>query len=326
MNKEYELDFKKSNLGATMTKLVNILFCFLLAFASAQLDASSCGYSVCQEIDSNSCGRSRSSSFLRDFNIYNVYSVGRNFGNSKNYGSAGIFYAPCISPCCFGGVYDVSYQYYDDGSFGVSAGVGIRGVNACDTLVGGLHIYYDYREGKAANYNQVGLSLEVIGNCFEIRANGYIPLGDRERTGSKRVFSDYDNTGVETPYIVRAYQKEYAYGGADLEGGLKYDCGGFLAYGGVGSYFFENHSLHHRLWGAIAKVRLELGRIVMLQGQYTWDKILKSDGRVWFEINLPLNFLCDFCSTAFCSCKSQARVLRDAPIHLRRCCHYRTNF
>src|SRR5690606_27658627 len=77
---------------------------------------------------------------------------------------------------------------------------------------------YDFDEGSGESFHALGLSLESYGEFLDIRGNGYLPIGDRE----KEVYEQITNTRFLGNQIVFDSLRKFAEAqtGFDLEIGV----------------------------------------------------------------------------------------------------------
>ena len=271
------------------------------------------------------CEISRPCGPINYWRLYSGASFGRGLGLMHDYGTIGVRGINEIPGTPFYTLFDASYHYISSNRSGASALLGCRYVAENRRCASGLFLFYDYTEGKVADFNQVGVSAEWFVNCFEFRLNGYFPVGDKTQKGDRVIFDDYDNTGRVIPYIVHAYKQEMALSGFDGEVGVRHSCRWLASYAGVGPYYYR-HSSSFDAWGVIGKLRMEITSYVTLEGQVTWDQKDHTRGRGIVTINLPLPLiggLCDlFCGIA----PSLQPVYRNDVVRYTRCCTYKENY
>lgn len=85
------------------------------------------------------------------------------------------FYAPNPEQFTLLPFLDLRGHIFDNGQLAANAGIGFRGEVGGRTY--GLNAYYDCRNTQKENYNQVGLGLEALGDFWDFRINGYLPVG-----------------------------------------------------------------------------------------------------------------------------------------------------
>lgn len=141
-----------------------------------------------------------------------------------------------------------------DGRGGGNLGVGWRYfMEDLDRIVG-LNVFYDFDAAHVRSYNQVGIGFESLGRYFDMRLNGYIPVGqDQNVIGTTLVgpASFRDNRIM----LLSVADTETAYTGFDAEiGGPVPLLGKYGVSGYAGFYFFTTNSTNSDFTG----VALEL--------------------------------------------------------------------
>lgn len=79
---------------------------------------------------------------------------------------------------------DVRAHCFNNGKMAANGGFGFRYYNANKMMMVGLNAYYDYRHSEI-DYQQVGLGLEVGGCGFDLRVNGYCPVGRKKHVENR---------------------------------------------------------------------------------------------------------------------------------------------
>jgi parallel beta-helix repeat protein len=147
-------------------------------------------------------------------------------------------------------LYDV-----DDSKWGSNVLLGYRSYNSKNNRVLGGYIAYDTRDTDYNFYHQIGVGLESLGEVWDFRVNGYIPVGDNTFVLSETFPGTYA-FGGNSLLIDRTRSIEVALGGADLEIGAKVadlgNTGDLRAYAGV--YYYGINGAEDTVGG-----RLRLG-------------------------------------------------------------------
>lgn len=297
---------------------------FLLRFSELSADCDECQMS-CEEVSCCDSSLPYLSSIISDTTLFSYYSLGKSLGIEEDYGACGFYYVPSF--CSFGArpYLEGSYLFFKDGGYGASSGLGVIFNNPCNSIVGSGCIFYDMRKTNIASFHQIGSSLRFLIGCFELSANGYFPVGKKADDGHVTVFDDYDSQGAGTPYLVEAWKEQFALTGFDAEAGFRGCCHGFSGYFGLGPYYYKYHN-DLEAWGGRGRLRFEIGKVFAVEGQVTWDEILKTEGRCLVEVNIPLTVFCDWAGAFCCPCPITRRIVRESPVHLSKCCHYETNY
>src|SRR5581483_5442781 len=96
-----------------------------------------------------------------------------------------------------------------------NAGLGVRSIAGC--RVYGLNAYYDYRKTHRTHYNQVGIGAETLGRRWDLRVNGYIPVG-------KKITCPFDTefNGFSGNQMLISQRYEFAMRGANADIGVHF--------------------------------------------------------------------------------------------------------
>jgi hypothetical protein len=166
---------------------------------------------------------------------------------------------------------DLRGHIFDDGDFAGNVGIGARTYLSSMDYVLGAYLYYDVRSRTHRLLpQQLSPGIELLGNRFEYRMNGYFPVGNDESRKYDYKFAEFDEHSI----IVKGKQQRIMTGGdaeigAHITQSTKYDV-----YAGVGPYYFTVSD--RSAWGG--KVRL-LGRFkqyVSFEASYSYDHLFKS--------------------------------------------------
>lgn len=127
----------------------------------------------------------------------------------------------------------------NNGQFTGSAGAGLRYYSPELNRVMGGSFWYDYDNSSTINYDQWGVSLESLGEFFDMRLNAYIPSNNRESTLSSHLNGNVtfiqDNIGLGNRRVA-----QNALRGGDFEiGGALPFFGDYGARSYVGAYYFQ---------------------------------------------------------------------------------------
>lgn len=265
------------------------------------------------------------SSYMDDTVLRLSYRGKRGLGYHKGYATFGLFYIPSFACCDAQPIFDVRLHRIDDGRFASNVGVGYRKRFGED--IGGINVFYDYRDSQVDAYHQIGIGAEWFNPCFDIRVNGYFPIGPTTRHSSQNfVF-------IGGP-VAERHIREHAIYLAELEAGKNYtffSC--WNIYAAVGPYYFKSRH-HENAYGAKWRARTLLWDALTLEVAGTYDHIFKNRVQFYVGVDLPVkklmcNFLDIFCKKICeCVCEDKMRtpIYRNEMIVLRRSCFWRTNY
>ena len=205
---------------------------------------------------------------------------------------------------------DLRGHVFNNGKLAANAGLGIRYIIDPDAYMIGGNVYYDYRNTKHYHYNQIGAGLEAFFRRWEIRANGYLPVGTKRKAFehdlnwiSFKAFSG-NNILINENYTDKI---ESAMRGFNLEGGvhcLKTLCD-YDLFVGAGPYYF-NANEGKTSWGGKVRVRAEVTKYVYLELSDSYDKIFHNRFQGTVSLSYPFG-------SANCSSKKQKSKNRSIP-------------
>lgn len=155
------------------------------------------------------------------------------------------------------------------GDVSANVGAGVRYYNEDTDRIFGGSFWYDHDNNGNRTYDQLGVSLEWLGNYFDVRANGYVPTNSGQDNlgsfynGTTQFFQNFIGIGRSTIY------------NTPLEGG-DFEIGGLLPGIGdigvrpyVGGYYYQGENVTPA-YGVKA-------RIEALITQDFWGQILYSN-------------------------------------------------
>lgn len=244
------------------------------------------------------------------------YTYGKFIGMKKSYAEAGVFIAPKHSRKTQN-FFDARGYLIENGEGAASAGIGRRLWNTENCRILGANLYYDCRRVKRGFFNRIGVGLEYLGECFDVRVNGYFPLNHGTREGPKHVFNHFIGPFVET-----CQEKEFAYLGFDGEvgGPIWSDCSLDL-YGAIGPYFYH-HSERSAIYGGFARINLNVNDWLMLEARISSDTRYHThaQGRVLLILPLDRLFSCYPIECNPCRDLLTQPVQRNGVIFTESCC------
>ncbi|NJN71306.1 MAG: hypothetical protein HC799_00025 [Limnothrix sp. RL_2_0] len=126
-----------------------------------------------------------------------------------------------------------------------SALVGYRQYSPELNVVFGGYIGTDLRETDRKNtFSQIGVGFEALGDPWEIRANAYIPVGDRREVIGESVILDAASLNFQNHFLLydatqsKVYEESLM--GLEMEGGIRLlDWAGGDLRGYLGTYLYD---------------------------------------------------------------------------------------
>jgi hypothetical protein len=186
---------------------------------------------------------------------------------------------------------DLRAHVFNNGKWAANAGIGTRYViNPCKSMVG-INAYYDYRHTKHGSYNQVGAGLEGYYDHFEVRVNGYLPVGEKRHvitsTTNSLEFKEFE--GHYAHYTKNLDQKvEGAMKGFTSEVGshIAGDMKNYDLYFGIGPYYFDVGSGDH-MWGGKARLKAEVTKYLFLEISDSYDHVFHNRFQGTVTLSIP---------------------------------------
>ncbi|NGX37566.1 MAG: hypothetical protein K1000chlam2_00722 [Chlamydiae bacterium] len=212
---------------------------------------------------------------------------------------------------------DLRVHGFNDNEWAANAGVGMR-LNMEDSLkVYGVNGYIDYRSDHNRDFHffQGGFGVERLGEHWEIRINGYLPI-----TKKKSILNcDFDFPG---DFFVGRNKYRGPFAGVNGELGYIARFRRFEFYGGIGPYYYAGSTCTQPMGGKL-RVNMKWRRYITLEGILTHDNVFKT--RAQGQIALHLPFGCDPRRGLKQSILSRP-VYRNEIIVLDTFCKWETNF
>lgn len=200
-------------------------------------------------------------------------------GYEDGYTTLEAFIASDPSQWSFTPFLDARGHIFDNGKWAANVGIGLR------TLWGnrayGINSYYDYRKTNRFNSNQIGVGLETLGELFDFRINGYLPLGAKSSGPYDAVFGSFSGNSMLVSQKIQSAMK-----GADAEFGFHFGRSEmFDFYAAAGPYYFIGESAP-ATWGGKARVAGIFKDILTLEISDSYDRTFQNK----FQGQLSLSF------------------------------------
>ena len=217
--------------------------------------------------------------------------ISHNFGRGvghKGYSSLDFFFIRAKDSRFFPYI-DARLHELDSGRFAANGGLGFRYLTLNDSLSLGANAYYDYRNSKSLNTNQVGAGIELLSQHLDFRLNGYLPFNGKSHTDGLK-FAGFSGHQVN----VREHTR-YAFPSANAEFGipLPWISSGYVdSYVGVGPYYlFGKHiSGNHypNSWGGKFRFEMNVTDYATFQFELNTDRVYKTRCQGVVALNIPL--------------------------------------
>lgn len=209
----------------------------------------------------------------------------RGIGYDEGYTTFELFFSPKGQEGARAFV-DLRAHIFDSGRWAANAGIGTR-IALQQENAFGLNLYYDWRDEKhIGGIPQVGAGAEYLTPDFDIRVNGYAPVGGRKK------IRDAEFCRLEGHHAIGTEKIDGPLPVLDAEMGIPFNnFYGNLYFAFGGYYLFENCIEGVKLGQAPgAKIRAQMIPMdsVIIGGFVSYDKIFDVRANGYVSISLPL--------------------------------------
>jgi len=204
---------------------------------------------------------------------------------SSNYSSIALLFAPDFRCGRFLPLLDLQGHRFDDTTYGATGGFILRYIPSNrSTLqeIAGLNFYYDYRQGSIGYFQQFSVGLEILADSWEVRANGYIPFGEKKKM--KRCGPGDPACGAVAP----ANYERISYGFSAEGGGYPIKTPSVLLYLAGGPYFITGRPCKPNTVGFETKIRPQFKDFIAVDLSYSWDPLFRSIFQAEVVLYAPL--------------------------------------
>lgn len=240
----------------------------------------------------------------------------KGIGYCDGYTTIEAFFIPSICECNYP-FFDMRFHIFNESDYAGNVGVGYRFYDCCFGRMCGWNLYHDARKYCGHWFDQLGVGIELLNGCFDLRINGYIPLGKRKVLTKECHFTYPGGFFMD--------EKKYT-----LEmNGLDIEVGRFLintwclnVYGAIGPYFLFD-TCQEGVTGGEARVEINFKRYFYSEALLSHDRIFGTRFQMLFGIIIPFGLWCGDCGGCECPIFS---VDRHEIIPLRNTCCWDWNF
>lgn len=252
------------------------------------------------------------------FRFWGKETAGKSPGFDQPYTTVGLQYLPAVSPGVVALTGYCAAHLHDSEDWGVTVGPGIYWNPASRNYLIGLSLFYDLRATESPLYSQIGFTLESYIGRWRGVIHGYLPGGRRTRHAPPVFYGGYPNNIVVSTHfsetampvvealVSRLFCTPSRKGSFDLQ---------------VGLYSLSPAKSLNYI-GLLARGRLEAGRVLFFEAQYSKDRWFHSRGELSIGIQTRWYRNKRSCGCS-CPCKFCPRpTQRKEWIVLDGCCNY----
>jgi hypothetical protein len=201
-------------------------------------------------------------------------------GYNKGYTTLEAFLATDPSDWSVMPFLDLRGHVFNDGKLAANAGLGARATLGC--RVYGLNAYYDYRNSHHKGYNQVGAGLETLGDTWDFRVNGYLPVGKKVSKAYDVEFAEFSGHSILVHHKFR-----YAMKGIDGEVGFHFGkTSNFDFYAAAGPYYFKG-DMGKAAIGGKARLAASYKEYITVEVSDSYDAVFHNNAQGQLTLSFP---------------------------------------
>jgi hypothetical protein len=204
---------------------------------------------------------------------------GKGIGYNQGYTTLEGFFAPDPGTLKVMPFLDLRGHVFDNGKMAANAGIGARYLSS--SRVWGANGYYDYRNTSRQHYNQVSVGLETLGSLWDLRLNGYLPVGVKNSSFYNSRFDVFEGN-----YMWLQRTRDFSLKGANAEVGFHVDqCRQAPFYFAAGPYYLTGTG--QTTWGGQIRAAVDLfNQYLRLEGNTSYDHFFKWIGQGQIGLNI----------------------------------------
>ena len=209
------------------------------------------------------------------------------YGYNAGYSNIGVFVPYKIEENSLVFVHGMGMVTYDSRGGG-TVGTGWRHYMEGIDRIAGLSVWFDFDNGHAKPYQQVGLSFESLGRYVDYRVNGYIPFSNADHVLYSQLTPQAVLYGSGIG-LVRNNTVEQSYTGLDAEtGGPMPYLGRYGLNAYIGAYYFTGNGYKGgNFTGVSGRFMAQINEDVQFGVQVTNDHVFGLNTQFQVFMNLP---------------------------------------
>lgn len=169
---------------------------------------------------------------------------------------------------------------FDNGKWAANLGIGLRAL--WKNRGYGINTYYDYRNTGRFHSNQIGAGFETLGELFDFRMNGYLPIGTKTSVPYDTAFKEFVGN-----YMFLSQKIQSAMKGANAEFGFHFKHSTlFNFYAAGGPYYFIGKKTRST-WGGKVRISGTFKEMLTLEISDSFDKTFHNKFQGQISLNFP---------------------------------------
>lgn len=215
------------------------------------------------------------------------YTTGKGLGYAKGYSTLGTFFN-IFSQKSFYPFIDLRAHYFDHCVLSSNIGVGSRYSLSDWQKIWGWNIFYDCSNLQKTS-QQIGVGLEFLGCGYDVRINGYIPVGNKKKDSHPPIVFTYPGG-----YIAKTKIRKKTLAGVDSEIGASLNTilnvSHLDIYGAIGPYYYSREFNDHII-GCRLRFIAAYSKYLSLQLNACYDNYFDHCTQLAIHLSVPLG--CD---------------------------------
>jgi hypothetical protein len=227
---------------------------------------------------------SRFSFWPKRMTLRHVEGSGEGIGYGTDYTTLALLFASDYKVGHIMPMLDLRAHRFDNNTYAANVGIAGRYIPQSGTFcqILGFNAFYDYREGNKGNYSQVGVGLEILGKRWDLRANGYAPIGVKKHK-TTCVFDDY----IGDYYAIHRECEFTSYGYNAEIGYYLVRSKDYFLYAAGGPYYLAR-KCHDKTRGGMFRIRPQYKDYLALDFSVSYDPVFKTVYQAQVILYLPL--------------------------------------
>ncbi len=222
------------------------------------------------------------------------HTEGKGLGYSRGYSSLDLFLSQPLCQRRLIPFLDLRGHIFNDGKYAANAGLGLRWLSERFKQIWGFNAFYDYLQTSQRPYNQVSAGLEALGENWDARLNGYLPVGHKKKNIYRFFYEDLSLEG----FLLEA-REQFAMRGFDSEIGYRFcKTRYFDLHVGAGPYYYWGSSAktpnafrkaHRHATGGRISAEVAFMNYVFLDGYVGYDSLFRWTGQGTLTLRFPFD-------------------------------------
>lgn len=229
---------------------------------------------------------------------------GKGVGYHHGYTSLEAFFAPAYwVQGRFLPLLDFRVHIFNNGLPAANAGIGLRYLSK---RTWGVNAFYDFRETKRKNYNQISVGLESLGKVWDFRVNGYLPILQKTTSLYNTHFSHFSGHSM-----MLSNNQQFAFKSLQAEIGTHaIKVRHRPAYLAMGPYYLAGYG--KATWGGRGRFGFDFFNYMRAEASVSYDSLFQWIGQGQIRLTVPFGPKKARSLKWSSSCRTEKQIARQA--------------